>query len=137
MNEKIYEIFNIEPHVEETKQLPVEIQKTSEGGDDVEADYNLARNTLRDLVKKSSSTLDDAIILARNSEHPRAYEVVGQIIKAVSDVSKDLLALQKQKNDIKNPEETTSIKQQNNIVFAGSTQELMQLINQQKQIDAK
>lgn len=136
MNEKLYEIFNIEP-TQETKQVPVVIENKSEEGEDVEDDYRLARSTLRDLVKKSASTLDDAISLARNSEHPRAYEVVGQIIKTVSDVSKDLLTLQKQKREIKSPEEiNTSIHQQNNIVFAGSTQELMQLINQQKQIDA-
>jgi hypothetical protein len=129
--EKLNEIFNIEEH---KKDVPVLISN------DIEDDYDLARRTLREVITKGSSALDDALMLARSSEHPRAYEVTGQIMKTVSDVAKDLLALQKQKQDIEKPTKDAipQIGQQNNIVFAGSTEDLLRMIKQQdvKTIDS-
>jgi hypothetical protein len=129
--EKLNEIFNIEEH---RKDVPVLISN------DIEDDYDLARRTLREVITKGSSALDDALMLARSSEHPRAYEVTGQIMKTVSDVAKDLLALQKQKQDIEKPAKDAlpQIGQQNNIVFAGSTEDLLRMIKQQdvKTIDS-
>jgi parvulin-like peptidyl-prolyl isomerase len=129
--EKLNEIFNIEEH---KKDVPILVS------DDVEDDYALARRTLREVITKGSSALDDALMLARSSEHPRAYEVTGQIMKTVSDVAKDLLSLQKQKQDIDKPSKdaTPQIGQQNNIVFAGSTEDLLRMIKQQdvKTIDS-
>ena len=90
----------------------------------------MARQTLRKLIIKGSDTLDDVTNLAKNSEHPRAYEVTGQIIKALSDVSKDLLGLQKQVKELKTEDSSLQqINTQNNIVFAGSTNDLMKLLN--------
>lgn len=129
--EKLNEIFNIEEH---KKDVPVLVSN------DIEDDYDLARRTLREVITKGSSALDDALMLARSSEHPRAYEVTGQIMKTVSDVAKDLLSLQKQKQDIEKPtkEAMPQIGQQNNIVFAGSTEDLLRMIKQQdvKTIDS-
>jgi hypothetical protein len=129
--EKLNEIFNIEEH---KRDVPVLVSN------DIEDDYDLARRTLREVITKGSSALDDALMLARSSEHPRAYEVTGQIMKTVSDVAKDLLALQKQKQDIEKPtkEAMPQIGQQNNIVFAGSTEDLLRMIKQQdvKTIDS-
>ena len=97
---------------------------------DQEEDYELARKTLRKVIIAGSDTLDDITNLAKNSEHPRAYEVTGQIMKTLSDVSKDLLGLQKQAKELKATENPANqIGTQNNIVFAGSTQELMKLLN--------
>jgi len=130
--EKLNEIFNIE--VAEKREYPVAAPAS-----DTDSDYELARNTLREVINKGTSALDDVITLARSSEHPRSYEVAGQIMKTMSDVAKDLLALQKQKQDIDKPlKETQQIAQQNNIVFAGSTEDLLRMINQKdvKTIDS-
>ena len=123
--EKLNEIFNIEEH---KRDVPVLVSN------DIEDDYDLARRTLREVITKGSSALDDALMLARSSEHPRSYEVAGQIMKTMSDVSKDLLALQKQKQDLEKPAADTvpQIAQQNNILFAGSTNDLLQMIRQQQ-----
>lgn len=129
--EKLNEIFNIEEH---KKDVPVLV------ADDLEDDYDLARRTLREVITKGSSALDDALMLARSSEHPRAYEVTGQIMKTVSDVAKDLLSLQKQKQDIDRPNKdaTPQIAQQNNILFTGSTEDLLKMLGnrESKTIDA-
>jgi Tfp pilus assembly protein PilF len=97
---------------------------------DQQDDYDLARNTLRQVIAKGQNTLDDIIELSRNSEHPRNYEVAGQIMKTLSDTAKDLLELQKRAKDLKNTETSSkaSIGTQNNVVFAGSTAELMKML---------
>lgn len=124
MSNKLNEVFNLEPT--NTQRQLREIQ------DD---DYDLARETLRDVITQGRSALDDVISLARSSEHPRSYEVAGQIMKTMSDVAKDLLTLKKQKLDLETPKNNNmnpQIAQQNNIVFAGSTEDLIKMINQQQ-----
>ena len=90
----------------------------------------MARSTLRNLIHKSESSLDDMLELAKNSEHPRTYEVAGQLIKTVSDVAKDLMNLQKQVKELKRdePQSTKNITTNNNVVFAGSTHELFKTL---------
>lgn len=124
MTDKLNEVFNLEPT--STQRQLREVQ------DD---DYDLARATLRDVITQGRSALDDVISLARSSEHPRSYEVAGQIMKTMSDVAKDLLTLKKQKLDLEAPKNSPmnpQIAQQNNIVFAGSTEDLIKMINQQQ-----
>lgn len=123
MTDKLNEVFNLEPKQEQ--RVLREVQ------DD---DYDLARETLREVITQGRTALDDVISLARSSEHPRSYEVAGQIMKTMSDVAKDLLTLKKQKLDLEAPKNTQAnpqIGQQNNIVFAGSTEDLLKMIHQQ------
>lgn len=131
-------LFDIEPAQSSTENLPTTVENSRRL--DQEDDYDLARTTLRGLIVKSSDTLDQMIELAKNSEHPRTYEVAGQLIKTVSDVAKDLLDLQKKANDLsKGDGESTGPKSitNNNVVFAGSTAELFKMIKQQNSNDGK
>lgn len=121
-------VFNLDPSPEDNSALPMKLEDDKTY--DVEDDYQLARQTMRKLLMKGESTLDELINLAKNSEHPRTYEVTGQMMKTLSDVSKDLLNLQKQLKDIEGPTENRQpIGTQNNIVFAGSTHELIKILN--------
>jgi dTDP-4-dehydrorhamnose reductase len=134
---KLNEVFNIEPvevvnaTVIEKQNLPAPIIETS-AVEEIADDYNLARQTLRTVITKGEDALEEIIHLAKSSEHPRSYEVAGQLMKTMAEVAKDLLALQKQKQEIVKPqsqqESSTKIEQQNNIVFAGSTEDLMKMI---------
>lgn len=96
----------------------------------VEDDFDQARQTLKNLISKGEQALDGMMDVARQSDHPRAYEVTGQLIKTVAETAKDLLALQKAKKDIQGPEERPqqAIGTQNNIVFAGSTTDLIKAL---------
>lgn len=125
--DKLNDVFNLEPTPERKVLREVD-------SDDTQSDYELARKTLRQVIVKGTNALDDIMMLARSSEHPRSYEVAGQIMKTMSDVSKDLLALQKQKQDLEKPaaDAVPQIAQQNNILFAGSTNDLLQMIRQQQ-----
>lgn len=122
---ELNKLFNIE----ETKQETLPVLMPSQSLElDKEDDYQLARATLRKLIVKGEDTLDEMINLAKNSEHPRTYEVAGQLIKTMSDVAKDLLELQKRVKDLSGENDKPSIGTQNNVVFAGSTTELMKLL---------
>ena len=128
------DIFNVDPVPDEPgKELIVPASLNSDKQIDQEDDYQLARQTMRKLIMKSETTLDDLLELSKNSEHPRTYEVAGQFMKTVSDMSKDLLNLQKQVKDLQ-PEDVSPqrIGTQNNVVFAGSTNELMKMLNGKK-----
>lgn len=129
--ENLNSLFNINPTPDkESTEITVPELLSSDKSMDTEDDYQLARQTLRKLLVKGEYTLDEIINLAKNSEHPRSYEVAGQLMKTLSDVSKDLMGLQKQVKEIENANGTTSqqINTQNNVVFAGSTHELMKLL---------
>jgi len=89
----------------------------------VEDDAAHARQTLRDLIDKGNEAIDGILHIAKNSDHPRAYEVAGQLIKTVSDTAKDLLEVQKQKKELEK-QDKPKIQTQNNL-FVGSTHELL------------
>jgi len=120
-------LFDIEPQTT-PENLPTIAPETGKNIDQ-EDDYQLARSTLRNLIYKSENTLDDMIELAKNSEHPRTYEVAGQLIKTVSDVAKDLIELQKKVKDLKDGDPVSAKNvTNNNVVFAGSTAELFKML---------
>jgi len=127
--ENLNNLFNIDP-MEETstaiQPLPENLNDNKEM--DQEEDYQLARQTMRKLLLKGEDTLDTLIELSKSSEHPRTYEVAGQFMKTLSDVSKDLMGLQKQVKDLKADDPVKIGTQNNNVVFAGSTNELMKML---------
>jgi hypothetical protein len=125
---KLDSLFNLEPMPEGTADLIIPEKINGNKSLDQEDDYQLARQTLRKLIIKGDDTLDTLIELSKNSETPRHYEVAGQFIKTLSDVSKDLLALQKQVKDLEAQDSPSHINTQNNVVFAGSTNDLMKLL---------
>ena len=129
------QLFNIETY--EPKRL--EIQKIEDTSNDKkESDFDLARDTLRDLIAKNNAVIDDIVSLARSSETARPFEVAGQLLKTQSEIAKGLFDLHKQKKDIEK-DEPGKIETQNNIVFAGSTSDLMKMISSEraKTIDVK
>jgi Terminase DNA packaging enzyme len=128
--ENLNEIFNIDPmKVDPTtgEILAISENISQDKEMDQEDDYQLARQTMRKLLLKSETTLDDLLELSKNSEHPRTYEVAGQFMKTMSDVSKDLLLLQKQVKDLKK-DDPVKIGTQNNMVFNGSTSDLFKML---------
>lgn len=131
--QNLNDIFNVDPTPDEPgKELMLPESMNSDKQMDQEDDYQLARQTMRSLIMKSESTLDDLLELSKNSEHPRTYEVAGQFMKTVSDMSRDLLALQKQVKDLQPEDTQQKIGTQNNVVFAGSTSELMKMLSGKK-----
>ena len=86
------------------------------------------------MLDKGNDAIDGILALAKEGEHPRAYEVAGQLIKTVADVSKDLLELQEKLKKIKDVP-NTGPKSVTNALFVGSTTELQKLLKGKKKMD--
>ena len=120
-------VFNV---VEDTEVVPeknkLHLKKPT--GDDVDKDYEYTRGNLYSLIDKGQEAVNGALDLAMSSDHPRAYEVAGQLIKNVGDVADKLMALQKDKKSIK--EESPKSVVTNNSLFVGSTADLQKMLKQ-------
>ena len=80
------------------------------------------------MLEKGNTAIDGILNLAKEGEHPRAYEVAGQLIKHVGDVADKLMALQKDKKNVK--EESVKTQVTNNSLFVGSTADLQKMLKQ-------
>ena len=139
MDDNLNKVFNLDtmPEIKKLDILPV---VSVPGVEEREDDFDLARSTMRNLINKNESVLNDIVDLARNSESARIYEVAGQLIKTQAEMAKDLMTLHKQKKEVDGDRaESQNIKTQNNIVFAGSTSDLLKMISAERSkiIDAK
>jgi hypothetical protein len=134
INEKLSELFNVEPiEMKEEEKKGSEII-VPENLDPVESDTDFARKNIKKLIEKGSDAIDEILLVAKNSEHPRAYEVAGALIKSISDLNKDLLELQKRKKDLQISTKGGNSSNNNlsidKAVFVGSTSELMKILKQ-------
>jgi len=94
----------------------------------VDNDYKYSRDTYYELVEKGKESLELMIEVARESEHPRAFEVLSGMIKNISDVNDRLMDLNKKKKDLDKSEEIKNIANTTNNLFVGSTSELQKLL---------
>lgn len=106
---------------------PIKIDK------DVKDDYEFSRDTYKNLIKTGVNSLDVLAELARESEHPRAFEVLSTTIKNLGDTTEKLMTLQKSKKELNKKEKEEEEEQKrvtNNNVFVGSTTDLQRLLAQ-------
>ena len=94
----------------------------------IDNDYKYSRDTYYELVEKGKQSLELMIEVARESEHPRAFEVLSGMIKNISDVNDRLMDLNKKKKDLDKKEEIQKIANTTNNLFVGSTTELQKLL---------
>ena len=97
---------------------------------DLTSDYDFSRDQYHTLVTKGNDALDELLAVAKESESARAYEVAAQLIRNLSDTTKELLELQKAKKEIE--KETKDPRTVNNSLFIGSTKELQDLLLEKK-----
>jgi hypothetical protein len=134
LNNKLSEALNTEP-VEinpVVEVLSTEIVTTNV----VEEDANFARSNIRELITKGNQAMDQLLSVAKESEHPRAYEVAATLIKSLADMNKDLLDLQKKRKDlIPNADGFAGNAKNLNVdkaIFVGSTNELVKFLKNNK-----
>ena len=110
--------------------LPYEKVKdivSSDNEEDIEDDYKYQRENFYNLVDKGSAAIDGILELAKESEHPRTYEVAGQLIKTVAEVTEKLGDLQEKMKRLKEVPNTAP-KSVTNALFVGSTTELQKML---------
>lgn len=126
VDEKLSEVFDVE--VSPKPQVSQQILPPTTG-DRIETDFDAARNNLHMLLLDGQSALQTALAVAQQSEHPRAFEVVGNLIKQLADINQQLLDLHQQKQKLDEPKgEAKKQVTNNNAIFVGSTSDLNKLI---------
>ena len=135
----MYDMDNIDNHLDEVfgivenpKKEIVKAERVVPAvtDDDSESDFQYARENLYNLIERGTDGLEELIEIAKQSEHPRAFEVVQQTIGQLTTTNKELLNLHKTKKDIKVEKGgPTSV---NNNLFVGSTAELQKMLKAKK-----
>lgn len=122
-----YSVTSESPSTEET-----EIVK-SESNKDSDKDYNLVRKNLKNLIKQSEAAIEGILDVASESESPRAYEVVSQLIHSSLDANGKLLDIHKKMKDLNKEDEQSGPKSiTNNSIYVGSTAELQKFLAERK-----
>jgi hypothetical protein len=103
--------------------------------DNVKNDYDYSRDTLYELIEKGKDALENMVEVARESEHPRAYEVLSGLIKNVSDTNDKLMDLNKKQKQMNETEKPAQVENQQNNYYLGSTADLQKLLREDDVIE--
>jgi len=96
---------------------------------DIDTDYRYARENLYEIIENGSHALHELVEIAKASEHPRAFEVVGSLMKTLTDANKDLLEIQTKVKKLKQEENVQQGPNNvTNALFVGSTAELQNML---------
>lgn len=101
--------------------------------DDLMSDYEESRKKLKEIVEKGTGAIDDILAIARESEHPRAFEVAATLIKNVTDANEKLLTMQKQMREITGAKSSGNLNVGKAAIFVGSTAELSKMLKGEKE----
>jgi len=110
-----------------TSRYPAELLNEGPIDDEIETDYKYQRENFYNLVEKGSAAIEGILELAKEGEHPRAYEVAGNLIKQVAEVTEKLGDLQEKMRKLKEVPNTAP-KNVTNALFVGSTAELQKML---------
>ena len=122
--DEIDEFLDIEP-VDNPKENKIEKVEKKE---DSTLDYEYSRGNLYSLIEKGQEALNGILEVAQGSDHPRAYEVAGQLIKSVADTTDKLVDLQKKVKELDEDSPKSPSSVTNNALFVGSTSELSKML---------
>ena len=126
IDDNLSEVFDLAPMPKPDLSVS---ENPPEHNEKIESDYEVTRTNLRTLLVTGQEALMQALEVAKQSEHPRAFEVVGNLMKQLADVNQQLMDLHQQKQKLDEPSKAEKAKQvTNNAIFVGSTTELNKLI---------
>jgi len=126
-------IFDITPKEESfplvTKPEIIENKPKSDSLDvDLTDAYEQSKNNLQEIIDQGKEAMNDILQIAKASEHPRAFEVFGTLLKNVTDANKELIAMQKQMREISGVKKESNSTNIDKAIFVGTTAELSKLL---------
>jgi hypothetical protein len=138
LEDKVNEILGIEPDNKPTLESIVKVDNPpvprieDTNKSDVDNDYKYSRDNYYDLIQKGQEAIEGILEIAKEGQHPRAYEVAGQLITNVAQTVDKLQDLQKKLKDLKDLPKTAN---QNikNALFVGSTAELQKMLKRENE----
>jgi hypothetical protein len=122
--------LNITSNVIEVESEVTSIELTEPKVNDVKKDYEYTRANLYSLIEKGQEAIDGIMEIAGEGGSARAYEVAGQLIKSVGDVTDKLIDLQKKLKEVEDDSPKSTNNTTNNAIFVGSTSELSKILKQ-------
>ena len=137
LEDNVNEILGIEKKQEkfsvaEFEQPAPVPRKIDESKDDIDNDYVNSRDNYYNLIDKGNEAIEGILDIAKEGQHPRAYEVAGQLIGQVGQTVDKLQDLQKKLKDLKQVPKTASTNVKN-ALFVGSTAELQKMLNRKQE----
>ena len=129
-NNNEIEPLNVESDIVEIEKVENDTHIKPIKSDDIKRDYEYTRANLYSLIEKGQEAIDGIMEIAGEGGSARAYEVAGQLIKSVGDVTDKLIDLQKKLKEVEEDTIKTTNNVTNNAVFVGSTSELSKLLKQ-------
>ena len=130
--EKINELLGIaDKAVASTKTQTATVIPRPQTDDVNEDDFKYSRENLNHIIERGQDALSGILQVAQETDHPRAYEVAGQLLKTNAENTEKLVNLQTTKKKLKETDQPQRVTN-NNSLFVGSTQELQQLIKNKK-----
>jgi hypothetical protein len=132
--DKLNDIFNVSGEIisssceDNIPKPPDKIIANEIETSDIKKDYEYARGNMYSIIEKGQEALNGILELAQETDSPRAYEVVGQLIKNVSDSTEKLIELQKKLKDLEEVKTSNGPTSVTNALFVGSTTELSKLL---------
>ena len=129
VDEKLNDTFDVEV-IEGS--VPESSDDSDEREEDTQIDYEQSRKNFYELIEKGKKALDGAIDIASETDQPRAYEVVAQLLKNVTDTNRELIEHQKRMEDLKSNVRKLGNTNINNALFVGSTADLQKMLRDNK-----
>ena len=131
LDDNVNEILGLDPSDNEKSMVTTESFKPpverKEGDKDIDVDYDYSRDSYYNLIDKGNQAIEGILEIAKEGQHPRAYEVAGQLIGQVATTVDKLQDLQKKLKDLKELPKTASANIKN-ALFVGSTAELQKML---------
>jgi len=130
LEDKVNEILGVETKapVVQKEFKPLVPRMEEKGKEDVDNDYKYSRENYYNLIERGQEAIQGILDIAKEGQHPRAYEVAGQLIGQVGQTVDKLQDLQKKLKDLKEVPNKTSANIKN-ALFVGSTAELQKMLN--------
>ena len=138
-DEKMNKLFDMPPTTIDSPDVSVPVVSEQSQDDkvakildrDLMKDYEETRNNLKEIANKGALAIDDILTIARESEHPRAFEVAATMIKNVAEANEKLINLQKQMKELTGTQKQSQLNVGKAAIFVGSTAELSKLVKNQ------
>ena len=121
------EVLGVSEPIQKEVVVSKPIPRPSDELDDVDADYKYQRDNFYNLIEKGQNAIEGILNVAKESDHPRGYEVAGNLIKQVAEVTEKLGDLQEKMKKLKEVPNSAP-KNVTNALFVGSTAELQKML---------
>ena len=137
--EEIFDVtpFQGNPNIDQNKQVTLTPEPRSyESEPDLKGDlndaYQQSKENLQDLIDNGKEAMEELLAIAKEGQHPRAYEVYGTLLKNMVDANKELLSIQKQMRDMDNNRQKAGDTKIDKAIFVGTAAELNKLLTDGK-----